>query len=79
MFISGAEGLNQRLGYIGLVKSDTLLPKARHRCNISLKGAMLHEHNDVKMGQQTRYTFRRNAANIFDLKTTQEPQKIFLI
>ena len=32
------------------VKSDTVLPTARHRCNISSKGAVLPRRNDAEMG-----------------------------
>ena len=35
---------------LGPVKSDTVLPTARHRCNISLKGAVLPGRNDAEMG-----------------------------
>ena len=31
-------------------KSDTVLPTARHCCNISLKGAVLPRRNDMEMG-----------------------------
>ena len=34
----------------GSVKSDTVLPKARHRCDISSNGAVLPERNDAEMG-----------------------------
>ena len=33
------------------VKSDTVLPTARHRCNISSKEAVLPRRNDVEVGQ----------------------------
>ena len=32
------------------MKSDTVLPTARHRCDISSKGAVLPGHNDAEMG-----------------------------
>ena len=35
---------------LGPVKSDTVLPTARHRCNISSKGAVLPGRNDAEMG-----------------------------
>ena len=35
---------------LGPVKSDTVLPTARHRCNISSKGAVLPGRNDAAMG-----------------------------
>ena len=35
---------------IGPVKSDTVLPTARHRCNISSKEAVLPWRNDAEMG-----------------------------
>ena len=35
---------------LGPVKSDTVLPTARHRCDISLKGAVLPGRNDAEMG-----------------------------
>ena len=46
-FVSGAGGLrfNFRAG-----KSDTVLPTARHRCNISSKGAVLPGRNDAELG-----------------------------
>ena len=34
----------------GPVKSDTVLPTARHCCDISSKGAVLLGHNDAEMG-----------------------------
>ena len=33
-----------------LVKSDTVLPTARHRCDISSKGAVLPGRNDAENG-----------------------------
>ena len=35
---------------LGPVKSDTVLPTTRHRCNISSKGAVLPGRNDPEMG-----------------------------
>ena len=35
---------------LGPVKSDTVLPTARHRCDISSKGAVLLGRNDAEMG-----------------------------
>ena len=34
----------------GPVKSDTVLPMARHRCDISSKEAVLPGRNDAEMG-----------------------------
>ena len=33
-----------------MFKSDTVLPTARHRCDISSKGAVLPGRNDAEMG-----------------------------
>ena len=38
-----------RSSNLGPVKSNTVLPMARHRCDISLKGAVLTERNDAEM------------------------------
>ena len=38
-------GLNPRS-----IKSDAVLPTARHRCDISSREALLHERNDAEMG-----------------------------
>ena len=46
-FVSGAGGLRFNLGP---VKSNTVLPTARHRCDISSKEAVLPWRNDAKMG-----------------------------
>ena len=35
---------------LGPVKSDTVLPTARHRCDISSNGAVLPGRNDAEMG-----------------------------
>ena len=35
---------------LALVKSDTVLPTARHHCNITLKGGVLLGRNDAEMG-----------------------------
>ena len=35
---------------LGPVKSNTVLPTARHRCDISSKGAVLPWRNDAEMG-----------------------------
>ena len=35
---------------LGPAKSDTVLPTARHGCDISSKGAVLHGRNDAEMG-----------------------------
>ena len=49
---------------LGRVKSDTVLPTVRHRCDISSKEAVLPGCNDPDMGPQTRCTLRRNTAHI---------------
>ena len=59
-FISGAGGSRFKSR---AVKSDTVLPTARHRCDISSKDAVLPEGNDTEMGLQTRYMLRRNTAS----------------
>ena len=46
------------------VKLDTVLPTVRHRCEISLKGAVLPGRNDAEMGPQTHYTLWRCTASI---------------
>ena len=38
-----------RGSHLGPVKSDTVLPMARHRCDISSKGTVLPPHNDVEI------------------------------
>ena len=35
---------------LGPIKSDTVLPTARHRCDISSKGAVLPGRNDAEIG-----------------------------
>ena len=45
-FASGAGGLRFKARPI---KSDTVLPTARHRCAISSKGAVLPGRNDAEM------------------------------
>ena len=45
--VSGSRGLKFKSG---LVKSDTMFPKARYRCNVSLKGAVMPRLNDAEMG-----------------------------
>ena len=35
---------------LGPVKSDTVLPTARHRCDVSSNGAVLPGRNDAEMG-----------------------------
>ena len=39
-----------RSSNLGLVKSNTVLPTASHRCDISSKGAVLPRRNDAEMG-----------------------------
>ena len=46
-FVSGAGGLRFKAR---AVKSDTVLPTARHRCNISSKGVVLLGCNDAEIG-----------------------------
>ena len=41
--------LKREVWGLGLVKSDAVLPSARHRCNISSKGAVLPGRNDAEM------------------------------
>ena len=45
VFEAGVRGLN-----LGLVKSDKLLPTARHHCNSSLKEAVFPGCNEMKVG-----------------------------
>ena len=49
---------------LGPIKLDSVLPTARHRCSISLKGTVLPRCNNAKMGPQTRYTHWCNTASI---------------
>ena len=50
---------------LGPVKSDKVLPTARHRCNISSKGSVLPAGAMTqRWAPQTRYTLRRNTASI---------------
>ena len=52
---------------LGLVKLATVLPTARHHCDISSKAAVLpsaHRPNNAKMAPLLLYTLRRNAASI---------------
>ena len=51
-----------RVSNLGTVKLDTVLPMARHRYDISSKGAVLPGGNDAE--PQTRYTLRRTTASI---------------
>ena len=37
-------------GLLRLVKSNTVLPTVRHRCDISSKGAVLPRSNDTEIG-----------------------------
>ena len=39
-----------RVSSLGPVKSDTVLPTAHHRCDISSKGAVVPGRNDAEMG-----------------------------
>ena len=45
-FVSGARDLK----FKSPVKLDTLLPTARHRCDISSNGAVLLGRNDTEIG-----------------------------
>ena len=49
---------------LGPVKSDTVLPTARHRCDISSKGAVLPGAMTRRWAPSTRYTLWRNPASI---------------
>ena len=49
---------------LGPVKSDTVLPTARHYCNISSKGAVLPGRNDAEMARPACYTLPRITASI---------------
>ena len=49
---------------LGPVKSDTVLPTAQNRCNISLKGAVLHGGNDWRWALQTRYKLQHSIKGI---------------
>ena len=46
------------------VKSDTVLPTARHRCDISSKEAVLPGAMTRRWAQLTRYTLWRNTMSI---------------
>ena len=59
-FISGAGGPGLNLGP---VKSDTVLPTARPRCDISSKDAVLPGAMTRKWALKTRYRLRRNTAS----------------
>ena len=52
-FVSGAGGVRFKSR---AVKSDTVLPKARHRCDISSKGAVLPRRNDTEIGSDKLVT-----------------------
>ena len=58
--------LEREVGRLNLetVKSDTVLPTARHRCDVSSKGAVLRGRNDAEMGPANSFTLRRNTASI---------------
>ena len=47
----------------GPVKSYTVLPTARHRCDISSKEAVLPGCNDVRWAPPTRYMLRHDTAS----------------
>ena len=49
---------------LGPVKSDTVLPTARHRFEISSKGAVFPGRNDVEMGPANSLHAPRNTASI---------------
>ena len=48
----------------GPVKSDTVLPTARHHCYIFSNRAVSPGRNDAEMGPASRYPLRRNAASV---------------
>ena len=58
-FVSGVLSSNLKQ-----VKSNTVLPTAFHRSNISSKEAVLPGHNDAEMDSQTRCTLRHNTASV---------------
>ena len=53
-----------RSSNLGPVQSDTVLPTASHRCDISSKGAGLSGRNEEGWAPPTRYTLRRITASI---------------
>ena len=56
-----------------------MLLTACHRCNLSLKEAMLPGRNDAEMGRQTCYTLRRNATALTkEMITKVEDQQRFV-
>ena len=60
---TGSLRFKSRAGQIG-----TVLPTARDRCNISLKGAVLLTCAMTRRwAPQTRYTLRRNTASIIQI------------
>ena len=50
--------------YLRPVKSNSVLPTARHRCDISSKGAELPRRNDAEMGPAISYMLWHNTASI---------------
>ena len=63
MLISGAGDVSSN---IGPVKSDTVLPMACHRCNISSKGrrCIARRRNDMEMGPENSLHASHNTASI---------------
>ena len=67
-----------------LVKSDTMLPTARHRCDISSKDAVFHGVMMRRWAPSTRYTLRRKVAStmknlIKQLRTVFQRLKVNII
>ena len=65
MLISGAGDVSSN---IGPVKSDTVLPMACHRCNISSKGrrCVARRRNDMEMGPENSLHVSHNTASIME-------------
>ena len=60
IFVYSAGSLDSNLSH---VKSNTELPTARLRCDISLKGAVLPGHNDAEINHTNSLQLCRNAAS----------------
>ena len=61
-FVSGLRGLSMK-SLAG--KLDTVLPTARHRCDIFSKAALLPRRNDMRRwASQTLYKLRRNTESV---------------
>ena len=83
-FVSGAVGLKfrSRARQIG-----TVLPTARHRCNISSNGAELPKRNDAEMGPAnslhasayySEYNERFNVTNHKNARSEKKMVKIYI-